>query len=256
MIKQSLQKTEETSDVQQDLCQTSHVQQHSCPDDPSVSIEEDEEKVIIHLDLETNQPVATDSDVQLHPVEVERKFKVTADTKIKLVEFGAELHKEKTFLDRYYDNPDYSLTLKDCWLRQRNGAWELKVVSGKLIELASQYQEITKSDEIVDFLVNHFHRAELSKIPIDQVVQKLNLTPFVEFTTTRQTYFLPECTIDLDLTDFGYQVGEIEVMASDTSQIPRALNTISLMAEKLGNIYIISFLFKGYVLVDHENEKL
>lgn len=234
MIKQSVQKNQDTS----------HTQQYLCPGDPSVSLEENEEKVITDLNPKSDKSVTSHSDVQLHPVEVERKFKVTADTKIKLVEFGAELHKERAFLDRYYDNPDYSLTLKDCWLRQRNGSWELKVVSGKLIKLASQYQEITKSNEIVDFLVNHFHRADLSNVPINQVIQRLNLEPFVEFTTTRQTYFLPECTIDLDLTDFGYQVGEIEVMASDTSQIPRALNTITLMAEKLGNISLKFIVLK------------
>ncbi|XP_061197312.1 uncharacterized protein LOC133205500 [Saccostrea echinata] len=227
MIKQSLQKNQFSSPDQK----------HSSPglDDSSVSIEEDEEKVIIHLDSKLNESVSGSCEVPpLCPVEVERKFKVTADTKIKLVEIGAELHKEKVFFDKYYDNPDYALTLKDCWLRQRNGSWELKVVNGRLTKFSTQYQEITNYNEIVDFLVNHFRREDLGDAPIDQVIQKLDLVPFVEFTTTRQTYFLPECTIDLDLTGFGYQVGEIEVMASDKSQIPRALDTITSVAEKLG----------------------
>ncbi|XP_062593030.1 uncharacterized protein LOC134254522 [Saccostrea cucullata] len=227
MIKQSLQKNQFSSPVQK--------QSSPDPDDSSVSIEEDEEKVIIHLDSKLNESVSSNSEVPLlSPVEVERKFKVTADTKIRLVEIGAELHKEKVFLDRYYDNPDYALTLKDCWLRQRNGCWEIKVVNGPLTKFSTQYQEITNCNEIVDFLVNHFRREDLSGAPIDQVIQKLGLVQFVEFTTTRQTYFLPECTIDLDLTGFGYQVGEIEVMASDKSQIPRALDTITSVAKKLG----------------------
>lgn len=224
MIKQSLQPKELSSPVKQDVSNESNV-----------SIEEDEEKVIIHLDSHLDESMGGSSDVApLQPVEVERKFKVTADTKIKLVEIGAELQKEKVFLDKYYDNPDYSLTLKDCWLRRRNESWELKVVNGQFTKLASQYQEITETNEIVDFLVNHFHRFDLKHLPVDQVIQKLDLQPFVEFTTTRQTYFLPECIIDLDLTDFGYQVGEIEVMATDKSQIPRALETITSVAGKLG----------------------
>lgn len=224
MIKQSLQPKEFSSPVKQDVSNESNV-----------SIEEDEEKVIIHLDSHLDESMGGSSDVApLQPVEVERKFKVTADTKIKLVEIGAELQKEKVFLDKYYDNPDYSLTLKDCWLRRRNESWELKVVNGQFTKLASQYQEITETNEIVDFLVNHFHRFDLKHLPVDQVIQKLDLQPFVEFTTTRQTYFLPECIIDLDLTDFGYQVGEIEVMATDKSQIPRALETITSVAGKLG----------------------
>lgn len=225
MIKQSLQPKEFSSPVKQDVSNESNV-----------SIEEDDEKVIIHLD--SNLDKSTDGSFKvtpLQPVEVERKFKVTADTKIKLVEIGAELHKEKVFLDKYYDNPDYSLTLKDFWLRQRNESWELKVVNGQFTKLASQYQEITETNEIADFLVNHFHRLDLKGLAVDLVIKKLDLQPFVEYTTTRQTYFLPECIIDLDLTDFGYQVGEIEVMATDKSQIPRALETITSVAGKLGN---------------------
>lgn len=224
MIKQSLQPKEFSSPVKQDVSNESNV-----------SIEEDDEKVIIHLDLNLDKSTDGSSKVTpLQPVEVERKFKVTADTKIKLVEIGAELHKEKVFLDKYFDNPDYSLTLKDCWLRQRNESWELKVVNGQFTKLASQYQEITETNEIADFLVNHFHRLDLKGLAVDLVIKKLDLQPFVEYTTTRQTYFLPECIIDLDLTDFGYQVGEIEVMATDKSQIPRALETITSVAGKLG----------------------
>lgn len=224
MIKQSLQPKEFSSPVKQDVSNESNV-----------SIEEDDEKVIIHLDSNLDKSTNGSSKVTpLQPVEVERKFKVTADTKIKLVEIGAELHKEKVFLDKYYDNPDYSLTLKDCWLRQRNESWELKVVNGQFTKLASQYQEITETNEIADFLVNHFHRLDLKGLAVDLVIKKLDLQPFVEYTTTRQTYFLPECIIDLDLTDFGYQVGEIEVMATDKSQIPRALETITSVAGKLG----------------------
>lgn len=225
MIKQSLQPKEFSSPVKQDVSNESNV-----------SIEEDDEKVIIHLDSNLDESTNGSSKVTpLQPVEVERKFKVTADTKIKLVEIGAELHKEKVFLDKYFDNPDYSLTLKDCWLRQRNESWELKVVNGQFTKLASQYQEITETNEIADFLVNHFHRLDLKGLAVDLVIKKLDLQPFVEYTTTRQTYFLPECIIDLDLTDFGYQVGEIEVMATDKSQIPRALETITSVAGKLGN---------------------
>lgn len=224
MIKQSLRQNEFSSPVKQDVSNESNV-----------SIEEDDEKVIIHLDSNLDKSTNGSSKVTpLQPVEVERKFKVTADTKIKLVEIGAELHKEKVFLDKYFDNPDYSLTLKDCWLRQRNESWELKVVNGQFTKLASQYQEITETNEIADFLVNHFHRLDLKGLAVDLVIKKLDLQPFVEYTTTRQTYFLPECIIDLDLTDFGYQVGEIEVMATDKSQIPRALETITSVAGKLG----------------------
>ena len=63
-----------------------------------------------------------------NPIEVERKFTISADTEEKLRSLGARLHKEKVFTDMYFENDDYDLILSDCWLRRRNNSWEAKVI--------------------------------------------------------------------------------------------------------------------------------
>ena len=231
--------------------------------DQHVILEEDEENVIIHLDTDFDQKdavaskEASNSKEQLkkesvqslqieksaeilssaNPIEVERKFTVTADTKIRLLEMGAELKKERTFEDMYYDNADYRLTLSDCWLRQRNGQWEFKVAvsSFQTKSSSTQYSEVTDEKEISRLLIRYLRADEsMRNLSLEELIQKLNLSIFAKFSTTRQTYYLPECTIDLDLADFGFQVGEIEVMVADEKRIAEALRTIDGIAKKLG----------------------
>ncbi|OWF48008.1 uncharacterized protein LOC110453593 isoform X2 [Mizuhopecten yessoensis] len=168
-------------------------------------------------------------------IEVERKFVITAKCVDKLKELGASLNVEKTFTDRYYDDSKYSLTLQDCWFRQRNLDWELKVARRLSCSLSTQYEEITKEKDIVKYLIQHFSVDGFSEeLSVSDLVKIVGLEEFATFTTHRQSYSLPECTVDLDITDFGFQVGEIEVMVTNESRIPSALNTIEDMAKKLG----------------------
>ena len=59
-------------------------------------------------------------------IEVEKKFSVTPDIKMRLTQ-GAELLGEREMNDVYYDTSSYTLTLEGKYLRCRNGAWELKI---------------------------------------------------------------------------------------------------------------------------------
>ncbi|XP_033753925.1 uncharacterized protein LOC117337185 [Pecten maximus] len=168
-------------------------------------------------------------------IEVERKFVITTKSVDKLKELGALLNVEKTFTDRYYDDPKYSLTLQNCWLRKRNEDWELKVTRHVSCKLSTHNEEITKEREIVKYLIQHYNMEGFSEeLSATELVKIIGLEEFATFTTHRQSYSLPECTVDLDITDFGFQVGEIEVMVAHESRIPSALNTIEDMAKKLG----------------------
>lgn len=168
-------------------------------------------------------------------IEVERKFVITNKCVDKLNELGALLNVEKTFTDCYYDDPKYSLTLKNCWLRKRNKNWELKVTKDMSCELSIHNEELTEERDIVKYLIQHYDMQELSEeISASELVKRIGLEEFATFTTCRQSYSLPECIIDLDITDFGFQVGEIEVMVTHESRIPSALNIIDDMAKKLG----------------------
>ncbi|MBN3304458.1 THTPA triphosphatase, partial [Amia calva] len=69
-------------------------------------------------------------------------------------------------------------------------------------------------------------------------VRALGLQPFAEFITQRHSYRLEGpggvARVDLDSADFGYCVGEIEVMTSNPGNIDVALNTINTIALLLG----------------------
>ena len=176
--------------------------------------------------------------VKSEPIEIERKFNITADTEQKLIALGASLVTTKSFTDVYYDNLDYTLTLANCWLRQRQGEWQLKdSVAGSMAhsrDITTQYAELTKESDIINTLLQKL-QLHMSKSPssVVDIIKAGALTEFATIMTTRKTYKLPNCSIDLDLTDSGFMVGEIEVMTT-TDKIPSALKTIEETAHKLG----------------------
>ena len=184
--------------------------------------------------------------VKSEPIEIERKFNITADTEQKLIALGASLVTTKSFTDVYYDNLDYTLTLANCWLRQRQGEWQLKdSVAGSLAhsrDITTQYAELTKESDIINTLLQklqlHMYKSPSSVVDI---IKAGALTEFATIMTTRKTYKLPNCSIDLDLTDSGFMVGEIEVMTT-TDKIPSALKTIEETAHKLG-MYTLTNIF-------------
>ncbi|XP_041092644.1 thiamine-triphosphatase [Polyodon spathula] len=61
------------------------------------------------------------------------------------------------------------------------------------------------------------------------------LVQFASFTTVRRSYSLPGgVRADLDLVDFGFAVGELEVLVENPEQIPAAAEKIEELVEKLG----------------------
>ncbi|XP_076470504.1 uncharacterized protein LOC143300607 [Babylonia areolata] len=181
------------------------------------------------------------------PIEVERKFTIAADTEERLRSLGGKLHREKTFTDVYYDNDQYSLILSDCWLRRRNDTWEAKVPlsssssssqdssSHTLFAPSTQYREISGEREVSHWLVERLMLDPWMRgDPVELLARAAGLSEFARFTTVRRSYTLPSCVVDLDLTDHGFRVGEIEVMAGSPEELPRALQTISGVAHQLG----------------------
>ncbi|KAM4606275.1 thiamine-triphosphatase isoform 1-T2 [Polymixia lowei] len=70
----------------------------------------------------------------------------------------------------------------------------------------------------------------------DSWLSKMNLVCFAEFTTVRCSFTLEEegVQIDLDQADFGYHVGEIEVLVPEGEDVGSALEKIEKTAQKLG----------------------
>ncbi|XP_031150463.1 thiamine-triphosphatase isoform X4 [Sander lucioperca] len=188
-------------------------------------------------------------------VEVERKFVCNADTLKTLEKIGVCLC-QRQFCDQYFDTPKFELTLRDLWLRKRKECWELKcptAVNGtketsgeqsKAAALCSRYKEITNLPEIqlrvkeVLKDVCDDRETETSRSQEDESwLSKMNLVCFAEFTTVRRSFTVEEeegVQIDLDQADFGYSVGEIEVLVPEGGDVQSALEKIERMAGMLG----------------------
>ncbi|XP_072513402.1 thiamine-triphosphatase [Salminus brasiliensis] len=194
-------------------------------------------------------------------VEVERKFVCESDVQDKLKTIGAVCIGQYEFKDRYYDSPAYTLTMKDFWLRKREGSWELKcpAVSRTKVEkteaLCTNYREVTDLPQIqaeVKEVLETFTRAtEDSSDSSEQErtdgygederwLKDLKLVCFAEYTTLRCSYVLEDdggvgrVRVDLDQADFGYCVGEIEVLVSEGDDMQSTQQRIQKTAEKLG----------------------
>ncbi|KAM6900797.1 thiamine-triphosphatase [Xenentodon cancila] len=189
-------------------------------------------------------------------VEVERKFLCNAGTMKTLEEFGVCVGQQQ-FHDQYFDTEKFELTLRDMWLRKRKGCWELKCPTSTVIEseettgeqsraaaLCSHYKEITSFPEIHQRVkevikdVCEDRETELAPSQEDESwLSKLNLVCFAAFTTVRRSFTLEEeegVRIDLDQADFGYHVGEIEVLIPEGGDLQSAQEKIRNTAQKLG----------------------
>ncbi|XP_043914621.1 thiamine-triphosphatase [Protopterus annectens] len=171
-------------------------------------------------------------------LEVERKFFFKPETELKLRDLGAELKRDQRICDRYFDNEHFQLTLADHWLRMRDGYWELKCPPGKIDNSfgpATHYLEITQEEDIICRVCKVLGLIQTAWISVADLVQSAGLDEFASFVTERKVYTLPcGSHVDLDKADFGYQIGEIEVLVSDVSKTDNALEKINSLAEKLG----------------------
>ncbi|XP_074549854.1 thiamine-triphosphatase [Halichoeres trimaculatus] len=182
-------------------------------------------------------------------VEVERKFLCNADTLKIIEEIGGACVRQHQFQDQYYDNPNFDLTLRDMWLRKRKGCWELKCPSteeksggqSKTAALCTRYKEITNLSDIqrrvVEIIKDVCEDTGTNfSMENESWLSELNLVCFAEFTTVRRSFVLEEegVQIDLDQADFGYHVGEIEVLVPEDGDVQSALEKIERTARKLG----------------------
>ena len=163
-------------------------------------------------------------------IEIERKFAVTEEGKRRLTE-GAEFVSEKTMTDTYYDTVDFQLTTKDRWLRLRDGKWELKEplhALGFSKRAADQYRELITEGEIRTAL----------RLPAGQDIgadlAKTGYEPFATIKTVRRKYKKEGFVIDLDVMDFGYEIGEIELMVQSEHDMSEAVDRIRGFAQKHG----------------------
>lgn len=159
-------------------------------------------------------------------IEVEKKFDVRPGVKERLID-GTQLVGRTTMTDIYYDTPDYQLTRRDWWLRQRNGRWELKTPFNRERigdRITDQYRELDNVDEI----------ARALGMSGDAKLADVGYIPFCTVVTTREKYKHGDFTLDFDETDFGFALLEIELLVEHARDVASATRRIVAFARKHG----------------------
>lgn len=160
-------------------------------------------------------------------IEVEKKF-ILSGADIERLTRGAEFLGEKEMKDAYYDTKDFSLTRGDKWLRFRGARWELKLPLRTDSGWHDQYRELETEEEIAKEL-------ELNtQSQLGEELKQAGYEQFAKITTVRRKYKKDNFIIDLDEVDFGYKIGEIELMVNDQSEMPKAIEKIASFAKKMG----------------------
>ena len=171
--------------------------------------------------------------------EVEKKFKIPAHFSRVLLEHGFKHVKEIHIKDKYFDSENYELTRNDYWLRRRGSKWQLKfpaVEKEPDSVRIDRYQELEDQNAIFNRLtaVLEAQSSRLLGRTTTNLAEVLDLKCIAEFESFRTKYQCGSYTIDLDRANFGYELGEIEVMCEDKSEIEEATKKIFDMAGKLG----------------------
>lgn len=160
-------------------------------------------------------------------IEVEKKFILTKKQEKRLTE-EAKFLGEKKFTDTYYDDLDFSLTIRDIWFRDRDRKFELKLPMNFSIEerISDQYEELENDKDILKYF-----NADINKTLNDFLTEK-EYKPFCKITTIRKKYKKEGFNIDLDSTDFGYTNAEIEYMTDDVSKMEEITKSIIEFAKR------------------------
>lgn len=198
--------------------------------------------------------------------ELKQKFVIPTSSGVlsienKLQDFGFQKHRTHSFTDWYFDlpSPHWCLTPDDAWLRYREyktkemdmiGKWKLKLRPIKnYSKLATVYEELEGDDALqktLNILSKKTYantKAMVSKedlsrewgtnIPHHEKLIDTNLVPFAKFETIRSSWISTDTKeysnlkVDIDGTNFGFMVGEVEMMVTDEYRIKDASEKIS-----------------------------
>ena len=167
-------------------------------------------------------------------LEVEVKIILEGDAEKRLIE-GADFVNEKVMADTYFDTPDFSLTTKDKWLRKRNNQFELKLPYDETELIGSReidrYHELDSEDEIRRSLNITENKS------LEEDLKNNNIIPFATIVTTRKNYKNGKFNVVIDELDYGYKLGEIEMVVEDNTKDEEAKEEVINFAKERGLKY-------------------
>ncbi len=194
--------------------------------------------------LAYSQQLRSYSHTEVASLEVEKKFKFTPhsiqtfeNNRGPVVFNSVEFINEKEFRDIYFDDrSSFALTTRDIWLRKRQEIWECKIPV-KIASKMDSYHELENHTEIYKYISRivgvSSNVAVASAKEFENFLENSNISPFATICTTRRKYLVNnKFTVDLDSTDFGHSVGEIELMVHNKEQIIEAEKQIIALCEQ------------------------
>lgn len=138
-------------------------------------------------------------------IEVEKKY-YTSKKVYEFIYHKADFVSEKVVDDTYFDTKEYTLSLANTYLRNRNGGWELKAPTSEFDPLFPTFDEIAEDQLIIKYL-----GLTLESLSYDALAE-IGYLPIVEYRSMRKKFKYGEFIIDLDETDFDLEYIEIELM--------------------------------------------
>ncbi len=159
-------------------------------------------------------------------IEVEKKFQPTDGELSKMLE-GAEFVSDKEHTDIYYDMPDFRFFKKETKLRKRNDYFELKITLPDSVG-----EEETEDERLILEKMGFDGSADLQKVVDEQMIALLQIK------TKRKKYKKDGFIIDIDETDFGYNMVEIELLVAKEDEVKVAKEKIMNFAQSYGFQYV------------------
>jgi len=196
-------------------------------------------------------------------IEVERKFVPCAVGVVALLADARPLGPPvRELRDEYWDTPRADLMRHDLWLRLRNASWQLKVKVEAYTPAESneksvkggidRYEEVDDVSRIVSLvaraisaanggrLARQMHAFDDKNSDADAIFRAAGLSAVAAVCTRRKSYLKPfrssSVRIDIDESDFGYAVGELELLVEHPDECPRAERIL----DELANEYALS----------------
>ncbi|GAX20540.1 thiamine-triphosphatase [Fistulifera solaris] len=202
-------------------------------------------------------------------IEIEEKFVVPHDIEKRLMQWGFERQQCVEMTDWYFDTSSLQLLQKNMWLRCRQpeihgdaddiSQWQIKIgqqskrnsrndLGTPLMTVYVELEGISALEKaasclsppdiaahgegcFIDDNSEMFRNHTIPKIPNNMLSSQL--LPFARIYTRRTSWTFLDVAVDLDETDFGHAVGEVEMVVEDETRVEAARTQVREWVAKL-----------------------
>ncbi len=164
-------------------------------------------------------------------IEVEVKYSLTPEQEEHLLRNATFISQEKQ-ANIYYDKPKYELSLKDMWLRSRNGSFTLKIP----IPTQAHHNIVSRHEITDEQLIKKYLNLSMD-IGLELALTHAEIKPLYTLIKERKKYSNDNFIIDVDTITFPTFIlrrCEIELLVETEQEIPGAQQRIYKFALQQG----------------------